>query len=75
MVEEPIEEVEEEPEVEVTQEEIEAEMSHVVELLAVAMEDLTPAQRIARNIYYRRLSSTERRKLKRARRNQKNSKK
>ena len=75
VVEEPIEEVEEEPEVEVTQEEIEAEMSHVVELLAVAMEDLTPAQRIARNIYYRRLSSTERRKLKRARRNQKNSKK
>ena len=61
----------EEPAVQVSQEEIAAEMERVQELLAVAVEELTPAQKMARNIYYRRLSSTERRKLKRAQRNQK----
>ena len=70
IVEEPVEEIVEEKPV-VTQEEIEAEMEHVEELLAVAMEDLTPAQRAARNIYYRRLSTKDRHKLKRLKRNQK----
>jgi len=46
-------------------------IEHVEEFLAVAEEELTPVQRAARHIYYRRLSTTERRKLKRARRNQK----
>ena len=41
------------------------------ELLSVAMEDLTPAQKAARNIYYRRLSTKDRHKLKRLKRNQK----
>ena len=61
----------EEPVVKVTKEEIEAEMAHVEELLSVAMEDLTPAQKAARNIYYRRLSTKDRHKLKRLKRNQK----
>ena len=73
VVEEPVieEPVVEEPVVKVTKEEIEAEMEHVEELLAVAMEDLTPAQKAARNIYYRRLSTKDRHKLKRLKRNQK----
>ena len=54
-----------------TQEELEEATQHVEEYLGVADAELTPAQRAARNIYYRRLSSTERRKLKRSRRNQK----
>jgi hypothetical protein len=61
----------EEPVVKVTKEEIEAEMAHVEELLSVAMENLTPAQKAARNIYYRRLSTKDRHKLKRLKRNQK----
>ena len=69
-VEEPVVEVKEEP-VPVTQEEIEAEMCHVEELLAVPMSELTPAQKAARNIYYRRLSTRERHKLKRLKKNQK----
>ena len=56
---------------EVSKEELEEEIKHVVELLAVAEENLTPVQKLARNIYYRRLSTKERRKLKRAKRNQK----
>ena len=71
IVEEPIDEVVEEVvATPVSKEEIEAEMSHVEELLAVAAEDLTPAQRAARNTYYRRLSTKDRRKLKRAKRTQ-----
>ena len=77
IVEEPVEEVIEESveepveEVEVDQKEVEEALSHVEEWISVAVEDLTPAQKVARNIYYRRLSTRERRKLKRARRNQK----
>ena len=73
-VEEIVEEVIEEPVVEepkYTQEELQEAIEHVEEFLAVAEEELTPVQKAARHIYYRRLSSTERRKLKRARRNQK----
>ena len=71
-VEEVVEEIVEEPVEEVvSKEEIEAEMSRVEELLTVAIEDLTPAQKAARNIYYRRLSTKDRRKLKRAKKNQK----
>ena len=70
-VEEPVvEEVVEEP-APVSKEEIEAEMCHVEELLAVPMSELTPAQKAARNIYYRRLSTRERHKLKRLKKNQK----
>ena len=58
-------EVVEEPAETVSEEEIAAEMSRVEELLMVAVEDLTPAQKAARNIYYRRLSTKDRRKLKR----------
>lgn len=74
IVEETAEEVEEEPveEVpEVSAEEVQAEIAHVVELLNVAEEDLTPAQKAARAAYYRRLSTKERRKLKRLKRNSK----
>ena len=60
-----VEEVVEEPAETVSEEEIAAEMSRVEELLMVAVEDLTPAQKAARNIYYRRLSTKDRRKLKR----------
>lgn len=67
--EEVVEEVVEEP-VTVSKEEIEAEMSRVEELLTIAVEDLTPAQKAARNIYYRRLSTKDRRKLKRAKNKQ-----
>ncbi len=66
----PAEEVIEEPAVTVSKEEVEAEMSHVEELLMIAVEDLTPAQKAARNIYYRRLSTKDRRKLKRAKNKQ-----
>ena len=70
-VEEPVvEEVVEEP-APVSKEEIEAEMCHVEELLAVPMSELTPAQKAARNIYYRRLSTRDRHKLKRLKKNQK----
>ena len=72
IVEEVGEEIVEEPvQPKYTQEELEEATQHVEEFLGVADAELTPAQRAARNIYYRRLSSTERRKLKRARRNQK----
>ena len=70
-VEEPVvEEVVEEP-APVSKEEIEAEMCHVEELLTVPMSELTPAQKAARNIYYRRLSTRDRHKLKRLKKNQK----
>ncbi len=77
------EEVEEEVEEEIVQEdfssvtaeELAEEMKHVEELLDVAEEDLTLAQRLARAHYYRRLSTRERRKLKRARKKNKNGKK
>ena len=86
----PVEEapVEEEPEEEVvltadkeaelmqqvSAEELAEEMKHVEELLDVAEEDLTLAQKLARAHYYRRLSTKERRKLKRLRKKMKNGK-
>jgi hypothetical protein len=52
----------------VSEEELAEATSHVEEFLGVADSELTPAQRMARNIYYRRLSTKDRRKLKRAKR-------
>ena len=58
----------------VSAEELAEEMKHVEELLDVAEEDLTLAQKLARAHYYRRLSTKERRKLKRLRKKMKNGK-
>ena len=55
-------------------EELAEEMKHVEELLDVAEEDLTLAQKLARAYYCRRLSTKERRKLKRLRKKMKNGK-
>ncbi|MBR4943476.1 MAG: hypothetical protein IKZ28_05530, partial [Clostridia bacterium] len=73
--EEEMEEEVEEEEIPVTEpvseEEVQEAIAHVEEFLDVADKDLTPAQRIAKATYYRRLSTKERRKLKRKRRNAK----
>ncbi len=59
----------------VSKEELEAEMKRVMELIHVEEKDLTIAQKLARAHYYRRLSTKERRKLKRMRKKAKNNKK
>ncbi len=59
----------------VSKEELAEEMKRVEEFLHVAEEDLTIAQKLARAHYYRRLSTKERRKLKRLRKKMKNNKK
>ena len=58
----------------VSEEEVAAAIAHIEEILEKDESELTAAEKVAKAHYYRRLSTRERRRLKRQRRNQNKSK-